>query len=131
MRTKSIIFFLALLSLTLNSTASSVAPLLGDLTTVQVDALAAPMYTKQELPLAVGKMLFVTRDYGSGMEIRDAYVYRWAGDMWALVSYRRSSSASLTARIQGKNLEVLTKAGKLVLSLPTESLLPKFDQQER
>ena len=90
----------------------------------------SPTFTRQILHSADGTFLLVTNDYGSGVELRDAYVYVWRHPVWQLVTYRRTNSAELTGRITGDRLVIVGKSGKVAMSIPLGTVNPAFDGSE-
>lgn len=101
-----------------------------DITTAQAAALGEPIFTRSELTVAATRLLLITRDFGSGLELRDAYLYCWTGDSWGMLAYRRTNSSKVSMRVKAGALELVTKAGRIVLSLPVDSLAPKYDPKE-
>ena len=93
------------------------------LSAAQVESLEWPIYTKAIVNTSKGKILLLTRDYGSGLEVRDAYVYRYAVDQWELVAYRRTGNSTIDVRIRADMLELFS-GNSTVLAMPVESLFP-------
>ena len=101
-----------------------------DLSTAEAAALKEPIFRRSELTVADTRLLLITRDFGPGLELRDAYLYCWAGDSWGMLAYRRTNSSQVSMRIKSGALELVTKAGRIVLSLPVDSLAGKYDPKE-
>jgi hypothetical protein len=100
------------------------------LTVAQANALREPIYRHSELTIGPTRVLLITRDYGSGLELRDAYLYLWMDTEWGLFAYRRTNSAQVSMRVTGGTLALVTKAGNTVLSLPVDSIAAKYDAKE-
>ena len=88
----------------------------------EVEALAEPVFTKQELDVGGRRILFITGDHGSGREIRDAYLYQFVGNAWVLIAYRRTSSPKLDVDLSGADIRVTAKDGTVVITIPTDSI---------
>lgn len=96
----------------------------------ELDGLAAPIFSKQILDIGDTSHILVTRDYGSGLELRDAYLYRSVESKWELILYRRTNSSRLTGRVEAGALEIVSAAGKVIDSIPINSLMREFDPKE-
>jgi len=96
----------------------------------ELDGLEAPIFSKQIIDVADTSHILVTRDYGSGLELRDAYLYRSVDSKWELVLYRRTNSSKLTGRVEAGTLEIVSAAGKVIDSIPISSLMREFDPKE-
>jgi hypothetical protein len=101
-----------------------------ELTPAQVEALGVRSNLRQELDSPVGRILVLTRDYGSGLELREAYVYRWSGPAWELAAWLRTNSSKVQGRVKGNHLELMSKAGKVLITIPLEALVASFDPHE-
>ena len=123
MRTKQIVSLVATVLMATATSASGMNEIPRQLSPAQVESLEWPIYTKEILNAPAGKLLVLTRDYGSGLEIRDAYVYRYTADYWELVAYRRTSNARIDARIREDMLELIV-GNSVILAIPVQSLFP-------
>jgi hypothetical protein len=101
---------------------AEVGALVFRMTPAEVEALTEPVFTKRELDAGGQRVLFISRDFGSGRELRDAYLYRFAGDSWLLIAFRRTSSPKLDVGVSGADLHVTAKDGAVVISIPTDSI---------
>ena len=119
-----VLFLIATVLMATAAWAGDASDIQRQLTLAQLEALEAPIYTKEIVNTPAGKILVLTRDYGSGLEIRDAYVYRYAADVWELVAYRTTSNARIDARIRAGILE-LVAGNAPILAMPVESLFPE------
>jgi hypothetical protein len=82
-----------------------------------VDDLSPPIYSKKVIRSDSRKFLIVTKDYGSGLELRDVYIYRGVNEDWQLMACRRTRQAKLDSRIAGKDIEIFSDTTEVVLSV--------------
>ncbi|GGD36207.1 hypothetical protein GCM10007235_05240 [Pseudoxanthomonas indica] len=130
MRFESVIFALAM-GASMNACAGQGA-INSNLTQSDIDSLETPTFTKQELSSGSDEFLVVTRNYGSGLELRDAYVYRrGAGGQWDMIAFRRTNSSRVEGSLSANRLTLTAKSGKVVLEVPIEPSGFKFDPMER
>ncbi|MFQ6312173.1 hypothetical protein [Lysobacter capsici] len=118
MRAKSIalFFMLVVFSMSVDACFGRDGPE-NHLSSKDVDDLSLPIYTKKIIPSDSGKFLIVTKDYGSGLELRDAYIYQSVNEGWQLMAYKRTREAKLDSRISGKNIEVFSGVMEVILSV--------------
>lgn len=96
------------------------------------EKLPAPIFTRQKLATGDDEFLVVTQDYGSGLEIRKAYVYRReTAGRWNLIAYLKTNSSRVTANLAGRRLRLVSMSGKVLLELPVESAGFRSDARER
>lgn len=129
MRFQPLIFLIALV-ISMSTHAGDWA-LGANLSQAAVDGLKGPAFTKQELPYEDENFLVITRDYGSGIEIREAYVYlQNAEKQWDIVAYRRTNSSHLVASISNDRLQLIAKSGRILLEVPLKPFGFRFDPKE-
>jgi hypothetical protein len=97
------------------------------LTAQDLTRYQGPPYTKQTLTLPKGStVLIITRDFGSGFEMREAYLYVGDGkgtdESWRQFSYIWSGSPRITGELTNKDLVLKSADDKVLLSIPIESL---------
>ena len=96
-----------------------------------VDSFQEPIFTKQKLASGDESFLVITRDYGSGLELREVYVYlQQAAGQWDMVAYRKTNSSRVIASLSGDRLMLSAKSGRTLLELPIETSSFKFDSRE-
>jgi hypothetical protein len=85
-------------------------------------------YTQQilKLPKGSASILIITRNFGSGFELRDAYIYMGGSgakdDRWNQISYIMSGSPRITGELTDKDIILKSADDKVLLSIPIESL---------
>lgn len=118
MRAKSIalFFMLVVFSMSVDACFGRDGP--GDhLSSKDVNGLSLPVYSKKIIRSDSSEFLVITKDYGSGLELRDVYIYRGVNREWELMIYKRTRQAKLDSRISGKNIEIFSGAMEVVLSV--------------
>ena len=129
MRFQSLIL-VAMLLLSMSSRAENLA-LEVRLSQAAVDRLQDPVFSKQELSSGAENFLVVTRDYGSGLELREVYVYRQdAVGQWGIIAYRKTNSSHVVASLTNDCLKLIAKSGKVLLELPVDASGFRFDSKE-
>lgn len=96
----------------------------------EVDRLQRPVFTKQELSAGDEKFLVITRDYGSGLELREAYVYRQTAERWDMLAYRKTNSSLVVGSFTGRQLKLVSKSGRVLLEVAVEPESFRFDPKE-
>lgn len=129
MRFQSLVLATTLL-FSMSSHAENLA-LEASLSQAAVDSLQEPIFTKQKLSSSTEKFLVITRDYGSGLELREAYIYRQSPTgQWDILAYRKTNSSRVMASLTDDCLKLAAKSGRVLLELPVEASGFRFDSQE-
>lgn len=129
MRIKSLMLS-AILGFSISTQAMAMS-LSGTLDPDEFERLRSPIYTKEFVDVGGERILVVTEDYGSGLELRDAYVYRQDTDkVWVLVAYRRSNSSKIDVAIEKGRMKLRSKSGRELMAIPVSSFAQVFDGKE-
>lgn len=107
-----------------------VDPPAHELTETAANALDDVLYMRSTLDVGSKRIMLIARAYGSGLEIRDAYLYFWDGTQWSQFAYRHAHTARITMRVRTSELELVTKTGKIILSIPIDSIASTYDPKE-
>lgn len=94
-----------------------------NLSVADLESLQTPIFTTQTVMAGSQRILLVSRDYGSGLELRDAFIYRWTSDTWTLLAFRRTNSSRVTARVKARDLQLIDRSDTVVLAIPVDSLV--------
>lgn len=88
----------------------------------QLSSFEAPIYRQQLLKLNGRlELLVLTRDVGSGVELREAYVYAKDEAVWRLLAFRSATSASISAKVSQQQVELVGADGETILVIPLGS----------
>ena len=123
MRAKSIaIVGVSLLTMVVAAVKADPLELAIQLNDSQVEALRPPIFTKEAITTPTAQFLFITRDCGSGLEVRDAFIFRRSEGMWGLQYYVRTSRPKLEAKLKGSSIEIRSDKGEIISTVRVSPL---------
>lgn len=79
-----------------------------------MSAFVSPTITKKHFSFKHGEYLFVTQDYGFGLELREIYLYRKNNNHWSLEAFARTRCSSPTLSYK-KNRFIVSCQSKAIL----------------
>jgi hypothetical protein len=130
MRTKLMTSTLIALVLWMEAVMAATPSIAQSLSPEELRALPWPEYSTQELQIAGVRVLLVSQDVGSGLSLRDCFVYQWRDAQWVPVVFVSTTSSEVVAKQIGGKVVLISKAGKVLLEIPIETLNAKFDSKE-
>lgn len=130
MRTKLISGSIVPLLLWVTTLMAATPSIKENLSAEEARALPSPEYSTQELEVQSLRVLLVSQNVGSGLVLRDCFVYQWRDSHWVPVVFVTTTSSEVVAKQVRDRIVLTSKAGKVLLEIPVGTLDARFDPKE-
>jgi len=100
------------------SPIGALADLRTTLSPEDIKSLDGYKFSKEIVESPYGKFLMITYDYGSGLELTNAYIYILKNDAtWSLIAYINAGNSRLDGRINKDMIYFIEKSGNNLISI--------------